>query len=89
MTEESNWQSVISVLDARVAHSIANLLEAEMISVRVIPDSRITDATPSWTVLVSVKQLEAARNLLTRSQFTDADLTFLATGELSGTDDSG
>ena len=89
MTEESNWQSVISVLDVRVAHSLADLLEAEMISVRVIPDSRITDAAPSWTVLVSVEQLEAARNFLARTQFTDSELTFLATGELGGTDDSG
>jgi hypothetical protein len=67
MTEESNWESVISVIDVRVAHSVAELLEAEMISVRVIPDSRITDAAPSWTVLVSVGQMEAARNLLAQS----------------------
>jgi len=89
MTEESNWQSVISVIDVRVAHSIADLFEAEMISVRVIPDSRITDAAPSWTVLVSVDQLEAAQKLLAQSQFTDAELTFLATGKLGGADDSG
>ena len=89
MTEESTWESVISVIDVRVAHSVAELLEAEMISVRVIPDSRITDAALSWTVLVSVGQMEVARNLLAQSQFTDAELTFLATGELGGADHSG
>jgi hypothetical protein len=88
MTEESNWQSVISVIDARVARSVAELLEAEMISVRVIRDSRISDS-PSWMVLVSVGQMDAARNLLAQSQFTDAELAFLATGELGATDDRG
>jgi hypothetical protein len=86
MRKESNWESVISVIDARVAHSVAELLEAELISVCVVTDSRTTDAAPSWTVLVSVEQMEVARNLLAQSKFTDAELTFLATGELGAAD---
>jgi hypothetical protein len=87
--EGSRWQPVISVLDAGVAHSIADLLEAEMIRVRVTRDSMTTEAVPSLTVLVPVEQLEVARNLFAQSQFTDSELTFLATGELSGTDEGG
>jgi hypothetical protein len=46
----------MSVLDAGVAHSIADLLDAELIRVRVTPDSMTTEAVPSWTVLVPVEQ---------------------------------
>jgi hypothetical protein len=90
--EGTHWQPVISVLDARVAHSMADLLEAELIRVSVTPDSMTTEAVPSWTVFVPVEQLESARNLFARSQFTDSELTFLATGELGGpakVDDTG
>ena len=86
--EEPHWQPVMSVLDAGVAHSIADLLEAELIRVRVTPDSTTMEAVPSWTVLVPMEQLELARNLFARSQFTDSELTFLATGKLGSTDDS-
>ena len=86
--EAPQWQPVISVLDAAVAHSIADLLEAELIRVRVTPDSMTTEAVPSWTVLVLAEQLELARNLFARSQFTDSELTFLATGKLGSTDES-
>jgi len=82
MAAESNWQSVITVLDVRVAHSIAELLEAEMIAARIDRGLQMTGATSSWTVSVSPEQLDTAWNLLSRSQFTETELTFLATGEL-------
>jgi hypothetical protein len=87
--EESNWEPVISVTDVRIAHSVAELLKAEMISVRVQPDGWKSDAAPSWTVLVPVRQMEAARDLPAQSQLTDSELTFLATGELGGADNFG
>jgi len=89
MTQESKWEPAISVIDVRVAHSVAKLLEAEMISVQVMPESQIIGTSPSWTVLVPAGQSEAARQLLAQSQFTDAELTFLATGELRGAKDDG
>jgi hypothetical protein len=60
MTQESKWEPAISVIDVRVAHSVAKLLEAEMISVQVMPESQITGTSPSWTVLVPAGQSEAA-----------------------------
>jgi hypothetical protein len=89
MTIELKWEPAISVIDVRVARSVAELLEAELISVQVMPDSRVTEAAPSWMVLVPVGQSDAARQLLAQSQFTDAELTFLATGELRGAEDDG
>jgi len=55
LLEESDWQSVASVLDPGVARSLAELLEAELISVRVIPDSG--SPVQCWTVLVPEEQL--------------------------------
>jgi hypothetical protein len=73
------------VFDLAGARSLADLLKAEMISVRVKPGSEIgAGATTPWMILVSGEQLEAARGLITRSQFTNTELTFLATGELGG-----
>jgi hypothetical protein len=89
MTKESKWEPAISVIDVRVAHSVAELLEAEMITVQVMPDSRVTATSQSWTVLVPVGQSDAARRLLAQSHFTDAELTFPATGELRGADADG
>ena len=86
--EESSWQSVASVLDRGVARSLADLLAAEMLSVRVEPHSGSPEAVESWRVLVPEQQSETARELLARSQLSDAELSFLATGKLDGSRDS-
>jgi hypothetical protein len=39
---------------------------------------------PSWEISVPVEWFDAARCLLDKSRFTDAELAFLATGVLDG-----
>jgi hypothetical protein len=80
--QESSWQPVTSVLDQGVARSLADLLDAEMISVRVVPHAGSPEAVESWIVLVPEAQSETARELLAQSQLSDAELAFLATGKL-------
>ncbi len=82
--EESTWQIAATVLDPRVAHSIAALLESETLLARVQPDSQTANAIECWRILVPSEQLEAAPALLGGSQLTDSELTFLATRELGG-----
>lgn len=76
------------MLDPGVARSLAELLDAELISVRMLPESGAPEAFQTWTVFVPQEQLEAVRDLLTRSQLTDSELSFLATGKLGGSKDS-
>jgi hypothetical protein len=87
VTSKSTWKSVASLLDMRVAHLMAALLEAEAIPAQVISGTKLIDE-PLWEISVPLEWFEAARCLLDKSQFTDAELAFLATGVLAGIDDS-
>jgi hypothetical protein len=87
VTSESIWKSVASLLDMRVAHTMAALLEAEAIPAQVMSGTMLIGEA-LWEVSVPANRLEAARCLLAKSQLTDSELAFLATGVLDGTDDS-
>jgi hypothetical protein len=84
----STWKSVVSLLDVRVAHTIAALLEAEAIAAQVMSSSKLIGEALLWEVHVPAEQLEAACCLLAQSQLTESELSYLATGVLDGTDDS-
>jgi hypothetical protein len=81
VTSKSTWKSVASLLDMRVAHSMAALLEAEAIPAQVVSGTKLI-GEPLWEIRVPVECFDAARCLLDKSQFTDAELAFLATGLL-------
>ena len=83
VTSKSTWKSVASLLDMRVAHSMAALLEAEAIPAQVVSGAQLI-GEPLWEISVPVESFDAARCLLEKSQFTDAELAFLATGVLDG-----
>jgi hypothetical protein len=83
VTSKSTWKSVASLLDMRVAHSMAALLEAEAIPAQVVSGTQLI-GEPLWEISVPVESFDAARCLLEKSQFTDAELAFLATGVLDG-----
>jgi hypothetical protein len=82
------WQSVVSLLDVNVAHSLAALLEAEAVPTQVTSDSKLIGEALVWEIRVPVGMLEQANRLLAQSRFTDAELTYLATGALTIDDDS-
>jgi hypothetical protein len=88
VTSKSTWTSVASLLDVRVAHAMATLLEAEAIAAQVISSSKLIGEVLLWEVHVSPDQLEAACCLLAQSQLTESELSYLATGVLDRTPDS-
>jgi len=88
VTSKSTWTSVASLLDVRVAHTIAALLEAEAIAAQVIPSSKLIGEALLWEVRVSPDRLEAACCLLAQSQLTESELSYLAIGVLNSTADS-
>ena len=82
------WASVVSVSDEKVAGILAALLEAEAVTTQVTGESKLIGEALVWEIRVPVGMLEHARHLLEQSNFTDAELTYLATGLLSDDDDS-
>ena len=88
VTSQSAWQSVASLFDEKVAHSLAALLEAEAVPARVTADSKLVGDALVWEVRVPFAMLERAHALLDQSRLTDSELQYLATGVLSGDDRS-
>jgi hypothetical protein len=82
------WESVVSLTDVNVAHTLAALLAAEAVPTQVTSDSKLIGEALVWEIRVPVGMLERAHDLLSHSRFTDAELTYLATGVLSGDNDS-
>jgi hypothetical protein len=88
VSSESIWESVASFLDIEMAHTVAALLEAEVIPAQVIAGSKLMGEAPLWEVRVPADHLDAARCLLAQSQLSDPELTYLATGVLGTPDEA-
>jgi hypothetical protein len=82
VTSQSAWQSVASLLDEGVAHTLAALLEAEAVPTQVTSASKLVGDALVWEIRVPFAMLERAHALLDQSRFTDWELQYLATGVL-------
>jgi hypothetical protein len=85
-TSELAWQPIALLYDETAAHNLAALLEAEAVPARVNSDSKLIGYALGWEVCVPAAMLQRAHQLLAPSQFTDAELEYLATGVLAGDD---
>jgi hypothetical protein len=83
-TSDSSWSTVASLYDEKVAQTLASLLEAEAVPTRVAADPMLIGEALVWEVRVPLAMFERAMELLTKSHYSDAELEFLATGNLSG-----
>lgn len=81
---EASWESVASILDVRAAHNLAELLQAELIPTRVVAATHHVSAAASWEVEVPADQVATAQRLMESSRLTDAELSYLASGDLDG-----
>jgi hypothetical protein len=87
VTVTSNWPAIAQLFDARSAHSMAALLQAEGIPSAVSPALPGQGGVPMWQVQVAAEQLDLASLLFEKSRLTDAELDYLATGLLVGEGD--
>jgi hypothetical protein len=85
-TSKFAWHSVALLYDEKVARNLAFLLEAEAVPAQITADSKLIGYAFGWEVCVPATMLERAHQLLASSQFTDAELDYLATGVLGGDD---
>jgi hypothetical protein len=79
---DASWQSLMTVFDTLSAQVVAERLNAEGVPTRVQTDSAILGAARMCDILVPAELLHRAQWLLASSQFSDAELSYLATGQL-------
>jgi len=83
---DQDWQTVASLSDVPSAQVLAQRLIFEGVSARVMSDPQLLGEGRNCEVQVPRVLAHRARWLMSQAQFTDAELTFLATGELNGGD---
>jgi len=78
----SAWQLLITISDVPSAHAFAAVLAADGIEVRVDSDASVLGQAAPCRIYVDAAQIRQARWSLSQRSFSDAELTFLSTGEL-------
>ena len=88
MSSTSNlaWDVVATFSDVPSAHAMAVLFRGEGVPAEVVSDTSLLGEARRCEIRVPPEFAHRARWLMSQAQFTDAELTFLATGELDGAD---
>jgi hypothetical protein len=79
---DSSWQWLMTVYDTLSAQVVAERLNGEGVPTRVQTDSPLFGVARTCEIFVPTELLHRARWLLASSQFSDAELSYLATGQL-------
>ena len=78
------WDTAAVVADALSAQVLLGRLLSEGLPARVQSDTALLGAARQCRILVPAGLLHRAKYVLWETQFTEEELAFLATGELSG-----
>lgn len=76
------WKLLITLSDVPSAQAFAAVLSAEGIDLRVDTDASVLGQAAPCRIYVEATQLRQARWALSQRNFSDDELTYLATGEL-------
>jgi hypothetical protein len=79
-TSNSTWHVVATFSDGASAHAVSALFRAEGVPAKVVSDTSLLGEARSCEIQVPRDLAHRARWLMSQAQFTDAELTFLATG---------
>jgi len=79
---ETRWKLLVCISDVPSAVVLTDLLAAEGIATRVVTDAVVMGQAAPCRIFVDPTQVYRARQVLSREQLTESELTFLATGEL-------
>jgi hypothetical protein len=82
---EAGWRVVATVSDTISALALRTFLEAEGITAVIQADTSLLGEARPCDILVPEAAWRRARRLLAESQFSDAELSLLATGRLDDT----
>jgi hypothetical protein len=87
-TSDLAWEVVATLPDVASAHVLATMIRGEGVPAMVVTDSFLLGEARRSDVRVPPGLVRRAHWLMSQAQFTDAELTFLATGELGGDDNA-
>jgi hypothetical protein len=90
MSSTSNlaWSVVATFSDVASAHTMAVLFRAEGVPAELVSDTSLLGEARRCEIRVPPELAHRARWLMSQAQFTDAELTFLATAELDCADNA-
>jgi hypothetical protein len=90
MSPTSNlaWDVVATFSDLPSAHATVTLFRDEGVPAEVVSDTSLLGEARRCEIRVPRELAHRALWLMSQAQFTDAELTFLATGKLEGTDNA-
>jgi len=81
MMAETEWRLLTTLPDQPSALSLAEVLSAEGITVRVSSDAVVLGQAAPARLYVDASQLQRARHSLAQRHFTDEELARLSCGE--------
>lgn len=84
----TSWETAVTLSDVASADAIAIMLRGEGLPAVVVSDSALLGEARRSEVRVPEGVARRARWLMAQAEFSDAELTFLATGEFPGKDDA-
>jgi hypothetical protein len=87
-TSSLAWDVVATFSDVPSAHAVAALFRREGVPVEVVSDTSLLGEARRCEIRVPPELAHRARWLMSQAQFTDAELTFLAIGELDGAENA-
>jgi hypothetical protein len=87
-TSNLTWSVVATFSDVASAHAMVALFRAEGVPAEVVSDTSLLGEARRCEIRVPPELAHRARWLMSQAQFTDAELTFLATGELESGDNA-
>jgi hypothetical protein len=79
----SKWHVLTTAPDLPSAHALVESLLAQGINSHVVPDSTLMGEALPCRVVVDAAMAHRAQWVMSQGQFTDEELAFLATGEVS------
>jgi hypothetical protein len=80
------WQVVETFSDVASGHVIVTLFNREGLPAKLILGNPLLGDANGCEIRVPREMAHRARWILSQAEFTDAELTYLATGELGGTE---
>ena len=87
-TSNLDWQVVATFSDVSSGHMIVTLFNREGLPAELILGSPLLGDANSCEIRVPREVAHRARWIFSQAKFTDAELTYLATGELGNTEEA-
>jgi len=79
---DDTWSAVATFADPLSAEALAGRLTSEELPCQVVSDETLPGLATAFAVLVPAELLHRAQWILKQANFSEQELTYLATGEL-------